>query len=135
MAQRSFPVSLAHENSHRCSSFPGLAEPITFLKYAGKKYKVSGTPMTPLAELVGQACQQMPQHVDPASCTLKLGKKTLALTDPVRFAALPRNAVLTMESSAPLTLLSMCLRSLASKAWAKLHDLSVSVHALRPSSI
>jgi hypothetical protein len=57
--------------------------------------------MQPLTALVKQVCGNSHVSVDPASCTLMHGKKVLQLDDPIRFAALPRNAVLTMTSSAP----------------------------------
>ena len=81
------------------------------IEFGQQKYKVTGTPMQPLATLIDQACAQMAAPVDPATCQLyvKSGKQALNAQDPIRFAGLQRNCTLVLISSmhpAFLTLLS-----------------------------
>lgn len=85
----------------------GIAQ-VQQASYAGRRYAVTGTPVQPIQVLIEQACRQAPGGLDPGLCTLYLNKKALQSDEPIRFAGIPRNSVLTLTSSATL-----------SKCWAK----------------
>ena len=58
--------------------------------------------MQPVRLLIEQACEQAPGSLDPALCTLQHGKTKLAADEPIRFANLPRNVTLTLQTSTRL---------------------------------
>jgi hypothetical protein len=55
--------------------------------------------MQPVSVLLEQACQQTQPPLDPSKCTLKLGKHSIDLREPIRFLGLPRGAILMLETS------------------------------------
>ncbi|KAK9806749.1 hypothetical protein WJX72_001368 [[Myrmecia] bisecta] len=64
----------------------------------GSRYVAKVGPMAPLSQIVEGVCQQLKPPLDPSSCQLLLNKKPLDLSTPVRFANLPRDAKLELNT-------------------------------------